>query len=78
MATGTIKSIRTEKGFGFISPDGGRSNGDLFFHHSAVANGGFDMMQVGQQVEFEEGPDPRDPSRYRASNVRLMDENSAV
>jgi len=75
MSSGTIKSIRTEKGFGFIAPEGSGSGNDLFFHHSAVADGGFDMMRVGQEVSFDEGPDPRDPSRRRATNVRLAEEN---
>jgi cold shock protein len=75
MASGTIKSIRTEKGFGFIAPEGASSGNDLFFHHSAVADGGFDAMHVGQQVSFDEGPDPRDPSRRRANNVRLAEED---
>lgn len=69
MADGTIKTIRAEKGFGFIARDGGGS-GDLFFHHSAVASGTFDNLQEGQQVSFDEEPDPRDPSRRRAVNVR--------
>lgn len=74
MTQGTIKSIRTEKGFGFISRDDAAGASDLFFHHSAVADGGFDAMQVGQRVNFDEGADPRDPSRRRATNVRLADE----
>lgn len=74
MGQGTIKSIRAEKGFGFITPDGGESGNDLFFHHSAVENGGFDAMRIGQQVRYDEGPDPRDPSRRRATNVRLVEE----
>jgi CspA family cold shock protein len=70
MATGTIKTIRTERGFGFISKDGATgSSGDVFFHHSAVASGGFDQLREGQHVSFDEEPDPRDPTRRRAVNV---------
>jgi CspA family cold shock protein len=68
MATGTIKTLR-DRGFGFIEPDGDTSSGELFFHHSAVANRGFEMLQVGQRVTFDVTPDPRDPSRQRAVNV---------
>ena len=71
MATGIIKSIR-DKGFGFIAPDGG-ADGDLFFHSSAVEGQGFDQLRQGQRVGFDEVPDPRDPSRRRAINVRLTD-----
>lgn len=70
MATGTIKTIRTERGFGFLVPEDGPSREDLFFHHTAVADGGFDHLREGQRVSFEEGTDPRDPSRRRAVNVR--------
>lgn len=69
MATGTIKAIR-DKGFGFISRDGGASDGDLFFHSSAVEDQAFDQLRQGQRVGFDEEPDPRDPSRRRAVNVR--------
>lgn len=73
MATGTIKSLITAKGFGFITMDG-RTNLDLFFHSSSVVNGNFDSLQIGQSVTFEEEADPRDPSRMRAKNVRLSGE----
>lgn len=70
MTTGTIKSLR-DRGFGFITPEGGSE--DLFFHHSAVTDGGFEMMQEGQQVSFDTEPDPRDSSRKRAVRVALVE-----
>ncbi|MFL5759460.1 MAG: cold-shock protein [Thermomicrobiales bacterium] len=71
MATGTIKTIRAERGFGFIAREGATgSSGELFFHHSAVADGGFDQLREGQRVSFDEEPDPRDSSRRRAVNVK--------
>jgi CspA family cold shock protein len=70
MTTGTIKSLR-DRGFGFITPDGG--NADLFFHHSAVTDGGFEMMQEGQRVSFDKELDPRDSSRERAVRVQLSE-----
>lgn len=70
MATGTIQSIRTERGFGFIRPENGSSDNELFFHHSAVADHGFDNLREGQRVSYEEGADPRDPKRRRAVNVQ--------
>jgi cold shock CspA family protein len=39
---------------------------------SAVEETRFDDLREGQSVSFEEGRDPRDPSRLRASNVRLL------
>lgn len=71
MTTGTIKSLR-DRGFGFTTPQGGTE--DLFFHHSAVANGGFEQMQEGQQVTFDTEPDPRDSSRQRAVRVSLVED----
>ncbi|CAN5162491.1 MAG: cold-shock protein [Chloroflexia bacterium] len=73
MATGTIKTIRDDKGFGFIEPEGTSGRNDLFFHRSAVEDDGFEMLREGQQVNFEEEPDPRDPSRRRAVRVTAAD-----
>jgi cold shock protein len=71
MAHGTIIRIQQGRGFGFISPEDGTD--DLFFHRSAVAGLVFDQLQERQRVEFDVGPDPRNPSRTRAENVRLIE-----
>jgi CspA family cold shock protein len=72
MATGTIKTLVSAKGFGFITPEGGSPTGDdLFFHQTSVIDGTFDELQTGQQVSFDEEPDPRDPRRRRAANVAV-------
>lgn len=76
MASGTIKTLIYDKGFGFIAVDGSKSN-ELFFHSSAVTDGTFDALQVGQSVTFEQEPDPRNPSRSRATNVRVSDASAA-
>jgi CspA family cold shock protein len=72
MAQGTIKSIRDDRGFGFIAPDG--ENQDLFFHSSAVEGRTFDELREGQRVEFTAGTDPRNPGRSRAEHVRLVED----
>ncbi|CAA9547735.1 MAG: hypothetical protein AVDCRST_MAG59-1427 [uncultured Thermomicrobiales bacterium] len=73
MTTGTIKTMR-DNGFGFITPDGAAARGeDVFFHRTAVDGDGFDLLREGQRVGFEVEPDPRDPSRKRAVNVRPAD-----
>lgn len=51
MASGTIKKLVADKGFGFIAPTGGGS--DVFFHVSSVQGAHFDSLQVGQTVQFE-------------------------
>jgi cold shock protein len=76
MASGTIASLR-DRGFGFILPDGGKARNDLFFHRSAVSGTTFDELREGQRVSFDEEPDPRDPTRRRAVNVRLVSERAA-
>ena len=70
MASGIIKTIRADKGFGFIKKDGGSiGTADLFFHRSSVNNDCFDALREGQSVSFDEERDSRDPSRFRATNV---------
>jgi CspA family cold shock protein len=71
MATGQIKRLVRDRGFGFIRPEG--ASEDIFFHSSALARGMFDTLNEGQQVEFDQETDPRDPKRNRAVNVRLVE-----
>ena len=70
MATGTIKSLR-DRGFGFITPTDGSSTNELFFHANAVTDTSFDQLHEGQQVTFDQEPDPRDSSRSRAVRVQV-------
>ena len=51
MAEGTVKWFNAEKGFGFISPDGGGA--DVFVHISAVERSGLGSLSEGQKVSFE-------------------------
>jgi cold shock CspA family protein len=76
MATGRITTIRADRGFGFIRQEqdssGSGSSNDIFFHHSVVTGSQFDDLREGQEVEMETGPDTRDPSRVRATMVRVI------
>jgi CspA family cold shock protein len=49
MARGVIKKLVSDRGFGFIAGE----QQDVFFHHTTVANRGFDQLQIGQTVEYE-------------------------
>lgn len=51
MAQGTVKWFNAEKGFGFITPDGGGA--DLFVHHSAIQAQGFRTLDENQRVSFD-------------------------
>ena len=56
MATGTIKKIVSDRGFGFIQQADGT---DLFFHRSAVTGTTFDALSEGQAVSYEKTMDTR-------------------
>jgi CspA family cold shock protein len=65
MATGTVKKVVSERGFGFIAAEDGK---EYFFHRSAVsASIDFDRLTGGEKVEFEIEQDPKGP---RARNVQ--------
>ncbi len=71
MATGTIKNIVSDRGFGFIQPEGGSVDGkDLFFHRSDVQGStSFEQLRVGQSIEYDLGRDQR-RGTPKAINVR--------
>lgn len=56
MAKGIVKWFSNEKGYGFITPDGGKK--DVFVHHTAISGEGYKTLEEGQKVEFEvvQGP----------------------
>ena len=47
--TGTIRTLRVDKGFGFIKDDSGKG---YFFPQSAVSGEGLDNLREGDSVEF--------------------------
>ncbi len=48
---GTIKTLISDKGFGFISREGEAK--DLFFHSKELKGVMFDELKVGDEVTFE-------------------------
>jgi CspA family cold shock protein len=67
MATGTVKFFNNEKGYGFITPEGGGD--DVFVHFSNIQGSGFKTLEEGNRVEFEVGPGRKGDE---AQNVRLL------
>lgn len=68
MATGTVKFFNSERGFGFIAPDGGGA--DVFVHVSQIA-GSSDALREEQRVQFEIGTDAR-KGKPQAEGVRFI------
>lgn len=50
MNKGTVKWFNAEKGFGFITVEGGE---DVFVHFSGLAMDGFKTLEDGQSVTFD-------------------------
>ena len=63
---GTVKWFNAEKGYGFITPDGGP---DVFVHFSAIQGGGYRSLEEGQRVAFEI---TQGPKGQQAQDVRLV------
>ena len=67
MAQGTVKWFNDQKGYGFITPDGGKK--DVFVHYSAVQGDGFKTLKEGELVQFEITTGPKGE---QASGVRRL------
>jgi CspA family cold shock protein len=67
MAVGTVKWFNADKGFGFITPDGGGA--DVFAHFSAIESSGFRSLDENQRVEFDVTQGAKGP---QAANIRLI------
>ena len=62
---GTVKWFSNEKGYGFISREGGD---DVFVHFSAIEGQGYRSLNEGQAVEFDvvDGPKGKQAANVRA------------
>ncbi len=67
MAQGTVKWFNADKGFGFITVDGGGA--DVFVHFSAIETSGYRTLEENQRVEFEIAQGQKGP---QAEQVRPL------
>ncbi len=65
MSKGVVKWFSNQKGYGFITPEGGGK--DVFVHHSAIQGDGYKTLDEGQPVEFEV---TQGPKGEQAANVK--------
>lgn len=51
MAEGIVRWFNSEKGYGFLAPDGGGA--DVFVHYSSIQSSGYRSLNEGQRVSFD-------------------------
>jgi cold shock protein len=71
MPRGRVKFFNTDRGYGFIAPDGGGS--DVFVHVHDVEAAGMKVLEAGQLVAYDVGPRgmaAQRPSIFACSSIR--------
>ena len=61
---GTVKWFSSQKGYGFVTDEGGV---DYFAHYSQIKAEGFKNLQQGQKVEFS--PVPGKDGKMKAEEI---------
>lgn len=64
---GTIKSLISDKGFGFITVDGEEK--DLFFHKNELKDVTYEELKVGDRVSFEKADSEKGPNATNVTRI---------
>jgi CspA family cold shock protein len=67
MTQGPVKWFNGEKGFGFITPDGGAK--DVFVHYSEIQGNGFRSLDENQRVQFDIAEGAKGPQAVGVTSV---------
>ncbi len=63
---GTVKWFNDQKGYGFLSHEGGK---DVFVHHSAIFSMGYRTLNEGDRVEFSIENGPKGPAAVNVQKI---------
>lgn len=74
MPVGTVKFFNDNKGYGFISPDGGGN--DAFVHVTAVERAGMRSLRENQRISYDLEQDRR--GKMSAVNLKSADDAEAA
>ncbi len=67
MARGKVKWFSNQKGYGFITAEGGK---DVFVHYSAIKGDGYKTLEEGTEVEFEITQGPKGEQATNVTRVQ--------
>ena len=65
MTKGTVSKLISDRGFGFIKPEG--EDKDIFFHATELNGTDFESLKEGDQVVFEIAEGPKGTSAVNVS-----------